>query len=109
MIWGEAQGGNMNALPALGVYAALLRAEGQPLHWPGGAAPISEAVDADLLARVLAWAAIDPSAANETFNVTNGDVYTLRNVWPVLADAFGMEVGDDVPCSLAATMPGRGT
>lgn len=107
VIWGEAQGGNMNALPALGVYAALLRAEGQPLHWPGGVAPISEAVDADLLARVLAWAAVAPEAANETFNVTNGDVYTLRNVWPVLADAFGMEVGDDLPCSLAATMPAR--
>ncbi len=107
VIWGEAQGGNMNALPALGVYAALLRAEGQPLHWPGGLAPISEAVDADLLARVLAWAAVAPEAANETFNVTNGDVYTLRNVWPVLADAFGMEPGDDVPCSLAATVPAR--
>lgn len=107
VIWGEAQGGNMNALPALGVYAALLRAGGQPLHWPGGMAPISEAVDADLLARVLAWAADSPEAANETFNVTNGDVYTLRNVWPMIADAFGMEVGDDVPCSLAATMPAR--
>lgn len=107
VIWGEAQGGNLNALPALGVYAALLRAEGQPLHWPGGVAPISEAVDADLLARVLAWAALAPEAANETFNVTNGDVYTLRNVWPVIADAFGMAVGDDVPCPLAATMPGR--
>ena len=107
VIWGEAQGGNMNALPALGVYAALLRADGQPLHWPGGVAQISEAVDADLLARVLAWAAVAPEAADETFNVTNGDVYTLRNVWPVIADAFGMEVGDDVPCSLAATIPGR--
>jgi len=107
VIWGEAQGGNMNALPALGVYAALLRAEGRPLHWPGGLAPISEAVDADLLARVLAWAAVPPAAADETFNVTNGDVYTLRNVWPVIADAFGMEVGDDVPCSLATTMPAR--
>lgn len=107
VIWGEAQGGNMNALPALGVYAALLRAAGEPLHWPGGLAPISEAVDADLLARVLAWAAVAPEAANQTFNVTNGDVYTLRNVWPVVADAFGMAVGDHVPCSLAASLPVR--
>jgi nucleoside-diphosphate-sugar epimerase len=107
VIYGEAQGGNMNALPALGVYAALLRAAGHPRHWPGGIAPISEAVDADLVAKMLAWAAVEPSAANETFNVTNGDIYSLRNVWPVLADAFGMEVGDDVPLSLAAALPGR--
>ena len=107
VIYGEAQGGNMNALPALGVYAALLRSSGEPLHYPGGVAPISEAVDAELVARMLEWAATEPAAADETFNVTNGDVYSLRNVWPVVADAFGMEPGDDVPMSLAAGLPER--
>ena len=107
VIYGEAQGGNMNALPALGVYAALLRSSGEPLHYPGRVAPISEAVDADLVARMLEWAATEPAAADETFNVTNGDVYSLRNVWPVVADAFGMEPGDDVPMSLAAGLPER--
>ena len=107
VIYGEAQGGNMNPLPALGVYAALLRAQGRDLEFPGGVAPVSEAVDADLLARMLEWAATSPAAANETFNVTNGDVYCLQNVWPVLAESFGMQVGDAVPMSLAAEMPGR--
>ncbi len=107
VIYGEAQGGNMNALPALGVYAALLRHAGEPLHFPGGVAPISEAVDADLVASMLAWAATEPAAANQIFNVTNGDVYSLRNVWPVLADAFGMEVGEDRPLSMATELPGR--
>jgi nucleoside-diphosphate-sugar epimerase len=107
VIYGEAQGGNLNALPALGVYAALLRADGRPLDYPGGAAPVSEAVDADLLARMLAWAATEPAAANQTFNCTNGDVYSLRNVWPVVAEAFGMEPGTDVPMSLAAEIPAR--
>ena len=107
VIYGEAQGGNMNALPALGVYAALLSAQGRDLEFPGGVAPVSEAVDADLLARMLEWAATSPAAANETFNVTNGDVYCLQNVWPVLAESFGMQVGDAVPMSLAAEMPGR--
>lgn len=107
VIYGEAQGGNMNITPALGVYAALQRANGQPLHWPGGVASVSEAVDADLLGRMLVWAATAETAANETFNVTNGDVYTLQNCWPAIADAFGMEVGDDQPMSLADTMPAR--
>lgn len=107
VIYGEAQGGNMNALPALGVYASLLKDAGEPLHYPGGVASISEAVDADLVASMLAWAAEAPEAANQTFNVTNGDVYSLRNVWPTIAAAFGMEVGEDRPFSLAAEMPLR--
>jgi len=107
VIYGEAQGGNMDALPALGVYAAILRADDRPLDFPGGEAPVSEAVDADLVARMLEWAATSEAAADQVFNVTNGDVYTLRNVWPVLADGFGMEVGQDVPMSLAAEMPAR--
>jgi nucleoside-diphosphate-sugar epimerase len=107
IIFGESLGSNMNPIPALGTYAAVLRAQGEPLHYPGGAAGVMEAVDADLLADVLVWAAGDGSAAaaDQTFNVTNGDVFTLRNVWPVLADVFGMERGEDRPMSLAAQMP----
>jgi len=107
VVYGEAQGGNMNALPALGVYAAILKQDGRPLDFPGGVAPLSEAVDADLVARMLEWAATEPAARNEVFSVTNGDVYSLANVWPVLAEAFGMEAGDHVPSSLATEMPAR--
>ncbi|MGI9621214.1 MAG: NAD-dependent epimerase/dehydratase family protein, partial [Acidimicrobiales bacterium] len=107
VVFGEAQGGNMNAIPAIGVYAALLAADGEPLHYPGGRAQLLEAVDADLVGRMLVWAATDKRAANQTFNVTNGDVFTMRNVWPVIADSFGMEVGDDVAMSMAADIPPR--
>ena len=107
VIYGEAQGGNMNALPAIGVYGALLKAEGRPLDFPGGVAPLSEAVDADVVADMLLWAATAPEAADEIFNVTNGDVYTMANVWPVIAESLGMEVGADVPLSMAAELPGR--
>jgi nucleoside-diphosphate-sugar epimerase len=109
VVFGEALGSNMNAIPALGVYAALLKAAGEPLHLPGPGSFVTEAVDASLLARALAWAATSESAWNETFNITNGDVFTMRGVWPALAAAFGMEVGDtlDPPVSLAATMPAR--
>jgi nucleoside-diphosphate-sugar epimerase len=109
VVFGEALGSNMNAIPALGVWAALLRADGEPLHLPGPGSYLIEAVDASLLARALAWAATAPAARDETFNVTNGDVFTMRGVWPALADAFGMPVGDvlDPPVSLAATLPAR--
>jgi nucleoside-diphosphate-sugar epimerase len=107
VVFGEALGSNMNAIPALGVYAAMCRLDGRPLDLPGPGALVTEAVDADLLARAMAWAATSPAARDETFNVTNGDVFTMRGVWPALADAFGMEPGSLVPASLAETMPPR--
>lgn len=37
----------------------------------------------------MSWAAQAPQTANEIFNVTNGDVFELRSVWPALADTLG--------------------
>ena len=107
MIFGEALGSNMNAIPALGVYAAVQRHAGLPLDYPGGPPYVLEAVDADLIARAMEWAATASEAHNEHFNISNGDVFVWRNVWPTLADAFGMEIGDDKPMSLAEAMPKR--
>lgn len=103
VVFGEALGSNMNAIPALGAYAAALRLAGRPLSYPGGEPTITEAVDADLLARAIVWAGTSPQCAGEVFNITNGDVFTLRELWPALADAFGMAVGEPEPMSLAAS------
>ena len=66
-----------------------------------------EAVDADLLARAIDWAGACESARGEVFNVTNGDVFVWREVWPALADAFGMAVGGAEPERLAEALPPR--
>lgn len=100
LIVGEAIGGAMNLIPALGVHAALMRAVGRVLPYPGGADRVGQAVDADLLAEAIAWAGEAAAARNEVFNVTNGDVFVWRNVWPAIAEAVGMEPGDAVPFSL---------
>jgi len=97
LIIGEAIGGAMNLIPALGAHAAVMRELGPILPYPGGAERVGQAVDADLLARAIAWAGEAPAAANETFNVTNGDVFTWPNVWPVIAEAVGMRTGPDEP------------
>lgn len=107
IIFGEAQGSNMNPIPAIGVYAALLRERGEPLHFPGGPPHVLEAVDAGLLADVIAWAADSPASRDEIFNVTNGDVFVWRHVWPAIAASLGMAVGEDRPLSLAAECHGR--
>lgn len=105
LIVGQTMGGAMDLIPPLGVYAAMLREQGRPLDYPGGAARVSQAVDADLLARAIAWAGEAGTARNQAFNVTNGDVFTWENVWPAIADALAMKPGRAVPLSLAQEYP----
>jgi nucleoside-diphosphate-sugar epimerase len=107
IIFGFSIGAAMNLIPAIGVYAALCRAKGEPLHYPGGESPVLEAVDADLLARAIDWAGRAPAARNQIFNVTNGDVFGWRNVWPAIADALGMPPGPASPLRLGVEMPKR--
>lgn len=105
IIFGQSFGSAMNPIPAIGVYAALLRERGEPLYYPGGPSNVLEAVDADLLARAIAWAGEIDAARNATFNITNGDVFQWSGVWPAIADALGMEPGPPRPRRLAETMP----
>jgi len=107
IIFGESLGSNMNVIPAIGVYAALRREAGLSLSFPGGAPWLTEAVDADLLARACEWAATTSACENEAFNITNGDIFVWQNVWPTIADALGMDVGSPEPQSLAQEMPKR--
>lgn len=106
LVVGEAIGGAMNLIPALGAHAAVMRERGPILPYPGGAERVSQAVDADLLARAIAWSGETPAARNETFNVTNGDVFTWPNIWPAIAEAVGMRAGPDEPFLLQSL--GRG-
>src|SRR5258708_5555990 len=91
----------MNVLPPLVVYAARMRRAGRTRRdYPGGVGRVAQAVDADLLARAIAWSGEAPAAKNEIFNVTNGDVFEWPNVWPAIADALGFAAGEPVPLRL---------
>lgn len=94
--------GALNVLPAIGVYAAIRREKGEPFGFPGGPSFVWEAADADLVADVMVWAAQSPQAANEAFNITNGDVFEWRNMWPAMAKVLGVETGPDMPTSVTA-------
>ncbi len=107
VVFGDAVGVAMNLTPVIGVWAALRKAEDKPFSFPGGPPYLLEAVDAELIAKALAWAAEAETARGETFNITNGDVMVWQNLWPALADALGVETGPEEPASLAAEMPGR--
>ena len=94
--------GALNVLPAIGVYAAIRRAKGEPFSFPGGPSFVWEAADANLVGDVMVWAAQSPQAVNEAFNITNGDVFEWRSLWPALGETLGVQTGPDMPLSVAA-------
>lgn len=104
-IFGDATGAAMNLIPVIGCYAAIRRELGEPFSFPGGAPYVAEAVDSRLLASALHWAAHAPNARNETFNITNGDVFDWRDLWPSFAETLEVAVGADVPMSLRDWLP----
>jgi len=99
---GSAPGAVMNPVAAFGAYAALTSELGLNFAYPGQDDKILEMVDAGLLAEAFAWAAESPAAANQVFNITNGDIQVLSHDWPELAAALGLTAGGTPPASLAA-------
>ena len=107
VVVGGATGAAMNVLTPIALYAALGRPEGRPFGFPGGPARAFEMVDARVVAEALVWALDSPAAADQTFNVTNGDLADWRALWPGLARALGVAAGPDAPLSLARDLPGQ--
>ena len=104
-VFGGVIGVAMNLIPVIGAYAAICKELGRPFSYPGGASYVAEAVDSRLLADALCWAARSPAARNETFNITNGDVFEWRDLWASLGQMLGVEAGPDHALSLAAWLP----
>ncbi|XP_031132259.1 3-oxo-Delta(4,5)-steroid 5-beta-reductase-like [Ipomoea triloba] len=104
----------MNMVGTLCVYAAICKHEGAPLRFPGVKAAWDEysvCSDADLIAEHEIWAAVDPHAKNEAFNVSNGDVYKWKHFWKILAEQFGLEDGgfeEGERVTLQEMMKGKG-
>jgi nucleoside-diphosphate-sugar epimerase len=91
---GHAVGNAMNMGQTLAVYASLCRETGRPFRFPGSAAQwngLTDMTDADQLARHLLWAATTPAAADQAFNVVNGDVFRWSWMWGQIAGWFGLE------------------
>jgi nucleoside-diphosphate-sugar epimerase len=97
----------MNTIPVIGVYAALCREEGLPFGYPGHLSFVREAVDVRLIARAALWAAQTPAARGEHFNLTNGEVFSWRDLWPSMAECLGVELGPDRPVRMAEYLPSR--
>ncbi len=90
-IIGKAVGNAMNMGTTLAVYASLCRDSGRPFRFPGSRMQwdgLTDMTDARLLAKQIVWAAITPSAADQAFNVVDGDVFRWRWMWARIAGWF---------------------
>ncbi|KVI11799.1 hypothetical protein Ccrd_009786 [Cynara cardunculus var. scolymus] len=86
----------MNIFVGLCVYASICKYEGQPLTFPGTKEAwnsFTDASDANLIAEHQIWAAVDPIAKNEAFNIINGDVFKWKHLWNISAEQFEVENG----------------
>ncbi|MDH3642123.1 MAG: NAD-dependent epimerase/dehydratase family protein [Gammaproteobacteria bacterium] len=101
LIVGPNHGVVMNLPPIVGAYAAMRREEGASFSFPGSVDWVWEAVDVRLVGNACVWAAGEPRAAGETYNLTNGEVFLWRDMWPAMAATLGAEAGADEPMSLA--------
>jgi len=99
-ICGTAIGSPSNPISTVGAYAAILRELGEPLRFPADEAVWTAAMnvtDVGLLSQAMIWAATEPRCAGEAFNIVNGDTFCWRDVWPLIAEQFGMEAGGPKP------------
>jgi nucleoside-diphosphate-sugar epimerase len=97
---GYAVGNAMNMGVTLAVYATICKETGQPFVFPGSAMQwngLTDVTDARLLARHLQWAATEPAARNQAFNIVNGDVFRWKRMWSRLSGWFDLDAAPFPP------------
>src|SRR5262245_33809425 len=80
---------------------------GLPLRFPGkpGAYDtLYQVTESTHFANAAFWAATEKRCGNQAFNITNGDYFRWRNLWPEIAAVFEMPVSDPQTISLVQYM-----
>ena len=93
-VTGYAVGNAMNFALTLAVHGAIARETGTPLVFPGTELVwncLTDISDSRVVADQMIWASTTPGIGNEAWNVTNGEVFRWRWLWPRLADALGVD------------------
>lgn len=109
-ITGIAVGNAMNMATTLAVYASICRFTGRPFRFPGSEVQwnsLTDMTDAGQLAKHLRWASTTPVAANQAFNIVNGDTFRWKWMWARIAEWFELEAAPfDGPAPLVQQMAG---
>lgn len=106
IVIGHSLGSAMNLGHLIGLYGTLCRETGTAMQFPGTAAAYDVLVnvtDADIVARACDWAIAN--RMDGAFNITNGDQFRWRHVWPKLCAWFELNEGEPQPISLETRLP----
>ncbi|OUL22662.1 hypothetical protein BV378_22275 [Nostoc sp. RF31YmG] len=107
IIFGFAVGNPMNLGNLIAVYASLCKELGVPLRYPASPKAyqiLANGTEATLLAKAMEWAALNEACYGEIFNITNGDVFRWSQVFPQIAESFGIECAEPQTFSLTEAM-----
>lgn len=106
-VCGYGYGARINLMTVLAAYGTIMKELQLPLYFPGDEKTfnaISFASDVGLLNRAMLWASTDPRAANQAFNIGNGDCFRWKHMWAHVASLFDIEPGPIKTMSLVDFM-----
>lgn len=110
IIIGFTLGNPMNLSNLIAVYASLCKEESIPMRFPGSQKAYDVLVNVtgvDVLNKSMNWAAQSDKAANEIFNITNGDIFRWHQAWKQFGEFFEVEIAEPQTFSLSEYMPGK--
>lgn len=95
-VCGYGNGARINLMTIIAAYGTIMKELNLPFYFPGDEETynaITFASDVGILNRAMLWASTDPRAANQAFNIGNGDSYRWKYMWPRIAKVFDLEPG----------------
>jgi nucleoside-diphosphate-sugar epimerase len=104
---GFSPGTPMSLAMVLAVYGSICAELGEPMHFPGSNQSwrsLYQVTDSDLFSKAAKWAATEPRAANQAYNITNGEVFRWQCIWPTLARFFNVAPGEPRNTKLSELM-----
>ena len=93
---GFSTGSFMSLLPTIAVYGSICKELGLQMRFPGtntAYTAVMEVCNANVLAEGMVFVSTTPAAENQAFNINTGDFFRWADVWPKIADWFGVKAG----------------
>lgn len=106
-VCGYGNGARINLMTVLAAYGTMMKQLKLPLYFPGDDKTFNAVTfvsDVGILNRAMLWASTDPRAANQAFNIGNGDSFRWKHMWPHIASLFDIEPGPVKTMSLVEFM-----
>ena len=65
---------------------------------------VNDVTDVDLLSEATIHLSTHKACENQAYNINNGDLFRWRDLWPKIAQHFGLETGPNLPLDLVSMM-----